>query len=383
MKRFALGLFVVGILFLAMASGCGSSGKDDNTTDGDTDVTDGDTDLTDGDSDADSNSVTDGDSDADSNSDVIDGDSDADSSSEVVDGDSESEVVDGDSESEVTDGDSDADSDSEIVTTTGYVYVDADSFVMGTPTGELHHKSDELLHNVLLTYSFEISRNLYIQQDFNTRLGRNPSTATTCGLSCPVETVSWYEALMAANAESIAHGYTTCFDCTSDSATDTCALKAAYAKPQDCPGFRLPTEAEYEFAIRAGSITALYTSDDNDGTLTGDGSDPNVDKIAWYAGNSGLAPHAVGLLAPNAWGLKDMAGNVYEWVWDWYDVYSTTRKVVDHVTDPIGPTTGTNRGVRGGSYKDAAWTCRSGNRDHVAPTAKLAHVGFRLVRTIP
>jgi formylglycine-generating enzyme required for sulfatase activity len=140
--------------------------------------------------------------------------------------------------------------------------------------------------------------------------------------------------------------------------------------------YRLPTEAEWEYAARAGSTTAFYN-----GGITNTGSspvDPNLDKIGWYLGNSDSEPHPVAQKQANSWGLYDMSGNVYEWCADWYGTYPTGA-----VTDPTGSTTGSNRVIRGGGWYNYAQNCRSAYRGSNSPGGRNLGIGFRLVRAMP
>jgi formylglycine-generating enzyme required for sulfatase activity len=124
--------------------------------------------------------------------------------------------------------------------------------------------------------------------------------------------------------------------------------------------YRLPTEAEWEYAARAGS-TAM-----NGGPL---------DQIAWYQENSGEMTHPVGLKQANAWGLHDMQGNVYEFVQDWYGDYTSATTV-----DPVGPADGSDRVPRGGSWMSTARGIRLSNRNFVEPPVRNYNIGFRCVR---
>jgi formylglycine-generating enzyme required for sulfatase activity len=128
-------------------------------------------------------------------------------------------------------------------------------------------------------------------------------------------------------------------------------------------GFRLPTEAEWEYACRAGTV----------GKYAGE-----LDAMAWHVGNSSRQTHEVGRKRPNAWGLYDMHGNVWEWCADWYGDYPTGA-----VTDPTGPEGGSSRVFRGGSWYDTAWGCRSAYRRGDSPGYRGSHLGFRLLRTVP
>jgi formylglycine-generating enzyme required for sulfatase activity len=130
--------------------------------------------------------------------------------------------------------------------------------------------------------------------------------------------------------------------------------------------YRLPTEAEWEYAARAGTTTAYSF-----------GSDVSrLDEYAWYGGNAAHTSHPVGQLKPNAWGLHDMHGNVWEWVHDWYATYPTGA-----VTDPQGPASGVSRVFRGGGRSNVAWRCRSSSRGYRPPESRLDAVGFRVLRT--
>ena len=150
-------------------------------------------------------------------------------------------------------------------------------------------------------------------------------------------------------------------------------------------GLRLPTEAEWEYAYRAGTTTAFhsfpgYANGTNDDTLLGN--------IAWYSGNNGASgsstygTKAVGGKFANALGLHDMAGNVWEWVNDWYqsDYYA---KLGDSTSNPQGPASSGNRVLRGGSWDFSISSARSANRDWVYPTFTYNNVGFRCARSLP
>ena len=171
-----------------------------------------------------------------------------------------------------------------------------------------------------------------------------PPGFKNCGRDCPVEWVSWNEVqeyIGKLNARSGGRRY------------------------------RLPTEAEWEYAARAGTTTDTYAGD----MTKPRGNDPVLNRIAWYRENSGGGTHPVGRKAPNAWGLHDMLGNVWEWVEDWKGDYPGGR-----VTDPVGPRSGSERVFRGGSWLSGAGACRSADRYGSSPGARGIALGFRLLR---
>jgi formylglycine-generating enzyme required for sulfatase activity len=216
-----------------------------------------------------------------------------------------------------------------------FILIEAGSFQMGSTNGDL---DEQPVHTVNITKAFRLQKTEVTQRQWTAVMGYNPSAIASCGELCPVDNVSW-----------------------NDIQNFLVALNATYPEAN----FRLPTEAEWEYAARAGS--------------TGDyGGTGNLDEMGWYAENSGTKTHFVGLKQPNAWGLLDMHGNAYEWV---QDLYSATYYSVSPTDDPSGPLTGSRRVLRGGSEDQNAGHARAANREDRSPTFKsYIIVGFRLAR---
>ncbi len=225
--------------------------------------------------------------------------------------------------------------------------ISAGTFTMGSPSSELGRGSDEVQHQVTLTNDFYIMTTEVTQKQWTDVMGSNPSYFTACGENCPVERVSW-----------------------NDIQTFITAMNARGEST-----YRLPTEAEWEYAARAGSTTAFTNGDITQAGT--DPIDPNLDAMGWYGGNANSTTHPVAQKQANAWGLYDMHGNVFEWCQDWYGDYPTTD-----VTDPTGASTGSYRVLRGGSFSSYALFCRSADRYIGTPGVSGVNVGFRLVVSI-
>ncbi len=206
---------------------------------------------------------------------------------------------------------------------------------MGSPAAEPGRQRDELSRRVRLTKGFWIGATEVTQEQWIRILGRNPSHFTACGDRCPVENVSWNEIqtfLSRLNARSGG-------------------------------GFRLPTEAEWEYACRAGSPRPFA----GEGHLSM--SQANFD---------GRASVPVASYPPNAWGLYDMHGNVWEWCADWYGAYDPAA-----VENPTGPPSGEKRVIRGGSFYFGADSCRCALRYTHRPVDRGFSLGFRVARDAP
>jgi formylglycine-generating enzyme required for sulfatase activity len=200
-------------------------------------------------------------------------------------------------------------------------------------------EADAKPHEVAVS-TFFMDKTLVTQDQYEKAMGENPSRWK--GVNNPVEQVRWSDAVRFCNKRSELEGLRACYDLK----TWKCDFNA--------DGYRLPTEAEWEYACRAGTSTAYFFGDDP--SKLGD--------YAWFDKNSGGRPRPVGQKQPNAWGLHDICGNVWEWCNDFYtvDYYSESP-----LTDPKGPDAGQTKVVRGGAWRFSAQRCRSGYRYNENP----------------
>ncbi|MDR1243237.1 MAG: formylglycine-generating enzyme family protein [Deltaproteobacteria bacterium] len=224
-----------------------------------------------------------------------------------------------------------------------FVLIPAGSFTMGSDKSKDEDADDDETpqHRVTISKPFYLGKYEVTQAQWEAVIGNNPSELKD-GPNHPVDNVSW---------------------------DDVQEFIARLNEKEGHNRYRLPTEAEWEYAARAGSAS-VYSFGNDAGQLG---------KYAWYSGNSEGTTHPVGALEPNAWGLYDMHGNLKEWVQDWYgkQYYATSPS-----TDPRGPSSGSDRVLRGGSWLWGAYSCRSADRDDYSPVPHSHIIGFRLALSI-
>jgi len=237
---------------------------------------------------------------------------------------------------------------------------------MGSPTSEPQRGDNESPQRQVTVSAFYIGKYQVTQSEYEELMGANPSNFK--GQNLPVERVTWFEAVEYCNKRSQQEKLTPAYTISGTGNSRTVIWN------HDANGYRLPTEAEWEYACRAGTTTPFNTGNNittNQANYDGNYPYNNNARGRWQEKTV-----YVGSFPANAWELYDMHGNVFEWCWDWFGIYANGPQ-----TDPAGADTGSYRVMRGGSWFDNGRYIRSANRNSSSPSLRSRSVGFRLVRS--
>jgi formylglycine-generating enzyme required for sulfatase activity len=234
------------------------------------------------------------------------------------------------------------------------ILIPSGNFEMGCTSeqGSDCDNNEEPVHKVTISRDFYLMESEVTQGLYESVMGRNPSGFSSCGSDCPVEQVSWFDAVKFANALSRKEGLEKCYQI---------GRSSVRWPDMDCNGWRLPTEAEWKYASR-GKESFKYAGSNEART------------VSWYDENSGRKTHEVCSLERNGHELCDMSGNVWEWTWDWYGDYTTESQL-----DPTG-TSGSYRVICGGSWGVNVRYSRTSYRSYYSPASTFDGIGFRLGR---
>ena len=263
----------------------------------------------------------------------------------------------------------------------GFVLIPAGTFQMGSTAGDSDEKP---VHEVTITKDFYMGKYEVTQAEYEkycSYTGSNsPSSSYGDGDNYPAYFVSWDDALVYCNKRSIAEGLTPCYSIsgnTDPSKWGTVPISNnrtwnAVVCDWNANGYRLPTEAEWEYAARAGDNTVSSL------TYAGTNSSSKLGEYAWYDDNSSSKTHEVGTKKANAFGLYDMSGNVWEWCWNWFA--SSYNTGTEGGSDPTGASLGDFRVFRGGSWFNGSGLCAVSSRSRSNPYHRSSNLGFRVVR---
>ena len=251
------------------------------------------------------------------------------------------------------------------------VYIEGGVYEMGCTEGSTDCRNDELPTHKVSISGFYLSKYEVTQKEYLAVMGTNPSHFQECP-DCPVESVCWYDAVAFCNRKSIQEGLSPYYtiDENAEDTNNTNSyddLKWLVTINPNAKGYRLPTEAEWEYAARGGN---------KGGASTKYAGSNESNAVAWTKENSEKHPHAVGQKQANELGIYDMSGNISEWCWDWRDKYKKKMQ-----TNPMGPSKGAERAYRGGSWVMPEKYARVSHRDLSFAQGRSFSMGFRVAKS--
>ncbi|MDD3534767.1 MAG: SUMF1/EgtB/PvdO family nonheme iron enzyme [Candidatus Cloacimonetes bacterium] len=257
-----------------------------------------------------------------------------------------------------------------------FIYVAGGNFIMGDTRGE-GNENELPIHSINLN-PFYVAKYMVTQKEYKKVMGVNPSEDYGVGDNYPVYNVNWYEAIMYCNRRSVAEGLTPAYSIQGLQNPDD--WEKSFEQGNDAwdsvecnweaDGYRLPTEAEWEYAARGASNSPDYLYSGSD----------NINEVAWYSENAGSQTQAVGKKAPNALGIYDMSGNLFEWCWD---LYSKSYYSESPSHNPTGASITPARVGRGGGWEGDKEYSRISFRGSCHPIYATEHSGFRLFKSAP
>jgi len=256
------------------------------------------------------------------------------------------------------------------------VRIQGGTFTMGSPASEPERYDDEGPRRQVTVSGFYMGKYEVTQREYQEITGTNPSNFK--GDNLPVENVSWYDAVEYCNKRSQKEGLTPAYTINksrkdTNNTSEYDEEKWTVTWNRNANGYRLPTEAEWEYACRAGTTAPFSTGNNITTSQANYNGDYPYNNNAKGTNRGKTTP--VGSFASNGWGLYDMHGNVWEWCWDWYDNYASSAQ-----TDPVGASSGSGRVIRGGSWNNDGRFVRSAIRGNSTPSGRHDGLGFRLVR---